>query len=610
MKKLLITLILFVVITAGIPLTILGMMYDGSANDEIPRDLYTESLSGMDRLLMDVEAAFEEARGNPEADLEIALSEDIINSIIYDRIIGDDENEGTNPNYLPTEDCVDDQCYILQETIDLGGRVGTIRLNGLWVTFEEDLIVGNAAIEVQYEDGFTFKSRVKLQVLVEDDLENDEFIIAFDRVSIGRIPLTRGLFTRVISLVNRVTGGNSIGTDALGLGTLDVNNLEYRIEKSEFVDMIAPEDGEENDLTVTLLTTIFENNLITFKLEDTAFMVNVRMSIMRNVDVNDIPSYLYDLHDIDGEFDGTLFNAERHLQSRFEAFVFNMALTGNTALTINQRTFNKILYQSMDGFEELGFVYEYNDSLGNPQAFVVDFRALWFEFDMEDNEIVLSIKGLFDFDGIPSLLEIRAEEISSSSGIYVFEITEVSLGKEPGKDEYLSISNLEPFKNFLKDMDDFPFGEIDSNGNLVINTAALTDLIDDGAVEGSVSVGSVEIVQGGIRINIEASDQNLQAILDDFSDALNTVFTDPNINTTLESSLNTVDDGPEKDTYDTFTNIQNKINANDPITEEDIETLFESYDQMSPESQEAFMNAFKDSIDPSLVDDFESSFQD
>ena len=611
MKKLIITLFVFVLIIVGIPFSIMALMYDGSAIDEIPTDLYAESLTGNDRLMLDVEAAFEEVRNDVEADLEIALSQDIINAIIYDRIIGDVETEGMNPNYAPGENCSGAACYIIEEAINLGGRNATLRLNGLWVHFEEDLMVGNAAIEIQFDDGFTYKSRVKLQFSVQDDVENDVFIIAFDRVSIGRIPLTRGLFTTVIGLVNRVTGGNGIDSDMLGIGTLDVNNLEYRIEKTEFVDLIAPEDGAEDDLTTTLLKTVFENNLVTFKLQDEAFMINLRISLIRNIVIDDIPLYLYDLHDVNGDFDTSLFSPEQHLQSRFEAFVFNMALTGNTALTINQRTFNKILYQSMEGFEELGFVYEYEDALGNPQAFEIDFRALWFEFDLDSNdEAILRIRGLFDFSGIPSLLEIQAEELSNIDGVYVFEITEITLGKEPGKTEYLTISNLTPFKNFLRDMEDFPFGSVDQEGNLIIDTTTLTDLIADGAQEGSIAVESVEIVQGGIRITIEATDPTLQAILDDFTDALNAAFTDPDINTALESGLDTDNDGPEKDTYDKFTSLQDKISNNETIDEDDIEELFASYEAMSPEAQETFMTAFEDTMDPALVEQFNSNFED
>ena len=609
LKKLFLTLFVFVLLIVGIPLTLIALMYDGSANEAIPVDVYRLEGTGMDRFLSDVEDAFNDARNDPEADLEIALSEDILNLMIYHQIIGSDD-DGINPRYAPGENCQEDECYILQELIEADNREGKIRLNGLWVTFEEDVIVGNAAVEVQYENGFTFRTRVRLQFSFEDDLENDRYIIAFDRVRIGRIPLTRGLFTTVINLVTRVTGSDAIESDLLGVGNLNLNNLEYTIDKQEFVEFISPDEPGEEDITTLLITTVFENDLVTLRLIESAFIFNIRMSLIRNIDLIDIPEYLYNLRDNDGQFDETLFDPERHLQTRFEAFVFNMALTNETALTIQQRTFNKVLYHSMEGFDDWGFVYEYEDALGNPQSFIVDFRALWFDFTVVDNEVVLSMRGLIDFNGIPSRLEIRAEEVSSSQGVYVFELTEISMGKEPGKEDYLSIVNLTPFKNFLRDMEDFPFGRVDSNGNLIIDTSALTDLIDDGAVEGSIRVDSVSIVHGGIRIEIEATDGQLQAILNSFSGAINTVFTDPNLNTALQNSLNTTDEGPEKDTYDQFLQLQTKLNNSETISEDDVEALFANYDQMSPESQEAFMSAFEDLMDPNLVNDFQSSFQD
>ncbi len=609
MKKIFLTLFVFVLLVVGIPLSIIALMYDGSANDAIPIDVYQRDDSGFDLFIRDVEAAFNEARNDPSADLEIALSEDILNLMIYHQIIGDDE-EAINANYAPGENCQGDQCYILEERFETNDRQGTIRLNGLWVTFEEGIIVGNAAVEFEHEIGFTFRTRVRIQFSFEDDLENDRYVLAFDRVSVGRIPLTRGLFTSVMNLVNRVTGGDAIESDLLGIGTLNVNELELVVKKQEFVEFITSENGSDDDMTTLVLTTVFENDLITLRLVEEAFIFNIRMSLLRNIDLVDIPSYLYDLHGNDGEFDANAFNVEQHLQTQFDAFVFNLALTGDTVWMIHQRTFNKVIYYALDGFNDWGFVYEYEDENDDIQSFAIDFRALWFDFAEEDDGLVLSIRGLIDFNGIPSRLEIRAEEISSSPGVYAFEFTEISMGKEPGKEQYLSITNMAPFKNFLRELDEFPFGSIDGNGNLLINTSALTNFIDDGAVEGAVSVRSVAIVAGGIRIEIEASDAQLQAILDDYANAINAVFTDPTINTALQNNLDTVNEGPEKETFEQFVLLQSKLENEEAITEDDIEALFDNFEQMSSASQEAFMNAFKDLIDPNLVDQYQSSFQD
>ena len=608
MKKLLLTLFIFVALIAAIPLSILALAYDGSAESEIPVDLYAQNISGKDRLLMDLEAAFDEARNDDEADLVLPLSQDVINLLIYDWIIGDDDEEGMNPSYAPGENCQASQCYILEELIDANGTPITARLLGLWAEFDEGLLIFNAAIEAQYGDGFTFKSRVAIQFTLEDDTETDTITVAFDRVRLGSIPLTRTLFSWVMGVLPI----SDFESDALGIGTLSMRNLSYQVNKAELVELLSTDENDEEDLTMMLISTIFEQNLLTIGIEESQFVINLRMSVIRNRNAS-LPQELLELQDAEGNFDTTLFDAERHLQTRFENFVFNMALTGNTNLTISQRTFNKILYQSMEGFEGLGFSYEYQDTQGNPKTLDINFLGLWFDFDVdESNQVILYIRGLFDFAGIVSLMEIRADEVSSTGGVYIFEFSEMTLGKEEDK-EYLTITNMTPFTNFLKDMGEFPFGEINDAGNLIIDTTVLTDLIDDGAQEGSVEVGQIMIVKGGIRLSIEATDPALQDILNDFTQALETVFTDPAINTALQNSLDTENDGPEKETYTKFTQLQDKINnpdPNDPVTEDDISDLFESYEQMDPAAQEAFMDAFESAVDPAIFSQFQSNFQD
>jgi hypothetical protein len=604
MKKLFYFIVLPILVIAAIPITGVALMYDGSTVDTMPVHLYTEDADARGLLYKELDEALQEVSDDMEADLVYRLHQDIINIAIFEEI-----RKNINEDYLPTDDCEASSCKYIFATETEGSQV---RVLGMWVTFEEDMFIGNVAIESQLGDGFTYQTSVKIQFSMKDNIDN--YVVEFDRIQIGKLPLTKGLFSTILRVVDNQTSAFNRDEfeDALPVGNLDLEAFQIIIAKEELSEYVRnTSEGDQNvELVATLLDIIFENRLVQFELEEEVFEVKFRMSMLRNDPNTDLPLYLRD-------FDYVNFDPESYMTNRFKEFIFNQALTQESFLMLHERTFNKMIYHQMEGFENALYTYEYEDSEGQVQTFEMGLKGLWIEFKTEtiesEEHLYLLIKGLFVLNDIPSLLIIRADDISEELDlVYTFDITSITLGEEASKtvDEYLVINDLEPFKAFLSDMEDFYFGYFTPEGNLVINTLRLTELIEDGTVDGVLTIDDITIVHGGIRIEISVTDPSLNTILNDFSNALNDVFSDPGLDDALQAALDTTNPGPEQDTYNQMMSIQDTINNEGSPTAEDVAALFESFDEMSPTSQQAFLDAVEGLIDPTIFEAFNNSFQD
>ncbi len=608
MKKFLISIFIIIVVIVGIPLAILGIMSDGKSFDDIPTHLYHEDADAMKLLYEEIDRSLAELEEDDEADLVFALHQDVLNTAIFEAIRGGEDSEGINPDYLPGDDCDIDACrYVFTETFDMGNRTVHLRVPGIWTTFDADkdetdkgYITLNLAASFQIGDGFTYRTVVRMKGAFRDTEE--DYILEFDRLSIGSLPFTQGFFTTIMGWTGAIDEDNV--EDNLPFGTFDLDNLRMTIEKEALSEWLREdEEAPMMALVAEFVDIIYANRMLHVGVHDEAFMVTFEVSKLRNDAETDIPAYLYDLHGPEG-YDPERFDIKRHMETRFEEFVFNKALAKQTVFTLDERTFNKILYDTFEGFEEFRSEREVD---GRTMGIGLD--ALWFEF--HDDEIV--IKALFSIDHVRSLIEMRADQTASSPTVLEYTVSTITIGKDEGEseDEYLVIENLDAFKALLADIGDAYFGEFDEDGTLVIDIDRLEDLFDEGIADGAVSVESFDIVKGAIELEM-AVDSDLEHLLDGFTDGIRTALKDMDAAGLLADSLNVEDEGPEKDAVEKLQQIQDALIADEDaeIDPEDVQSLFDSYGEMSPEAQETFMQTFEGLMDESLVESFNDSFRD
>jgi hypothetical protein len=235
-------------------------------------------------------------------------------------------------------------------------------------------------------------------------------------------------------------------------------------------------------------------------------------------------------------------------------------------------------------------------------------RGLWFEMD----ENGIQVKALVKLDSIDSILTLKATKIDaeSSDTELVFEFTEITFGEDAGETvtDYVSIQDLTVFKEMLAELGDVEFGEFDEFGTLTISAARLSQLMQDGSEEGTINVTGISLVQDGIVIDIEPADEALAAALNDFTDAVSDVVSNPQLLTDLESVLDTTTEGPEQEVFNAVQDLQETLLNEETPDAEQVEALFDNFTQMDEETQNEFLQTFEQLIDPAVFGSFEDLF--
>ena len=626
MKKLFMAIFIPVLFILGTPALVVTLMYDGSGDVHMPTHLYTEDADAEEMLYAELSSSIADVKDNVTEDMVFDLHQDIINTAIFELFSGED----MNPDYMPTEDCVEDSCnFVFAEVLPIEGFDIGIRVVGAWVEFQDDRFISNLFLEVTLDDGFTYKTIIQVHFLFKD--LPDRYELEFDKIQIGNLPIPKTLISTILNTIDDQVEQIDLEeqTDEVPVGDIDITDMSYTLLKDDILSELAEEqEGGGNTgaaIAQEVLSIIFDNELINFAFEEDKFVLTAGVSKFRN-DETDIPSYLYDLHfktmvegeEVIGEFDPDSFDPESYLADKFIEFVFNYALVPGSGFTIAEMTFNKLIYYGADGFAETRETYEYINDEGQIEVIDIGLKAIWFELAPDE----IYVYALFRIAGIDSILKIKALEVSESPTELVFEFTEITFGEDSGEadGEYLSIIDLEVFNQMFLELEDVEFGSFEelADGTVVlkITTAGLSDLMQDGSQAGAVEVNGIDLVLGAIVLDVAPPPEQaeLVAVLEVFSEAINDVLEDPELLTGLEEALDTETPGPEQDVYNDVIDLQEMLTDEDPATmpdAEDITDMFESYEEMPPESQEAFLEAFEDlinDIDPSIFEDFEDLY--
>jgi len=622
MKKLFMIIFIPVLFILGTPALVATLMYDGTGDTNMPTDLYVEGASAKDMLYAELSASIEDVENGVTEDILFNISEDVINTAIFEAIISPD----VNPDYMPNDDCVEDSCnYIFAEPVEVEGFNISLRIVGVWVEFEQDKFILNVFLEVDINDGITYKTIMETHFILVDEAE--EYVLEFDKIQIGKLPVPGNLISKIITTVENQVDTldlDDIAAD-ISIGVLDISELRYTLPKDEIVEQLATDEGAEPDsnaeLAQEVLSIVFDKNLLNFELVDTELVLTAGISQFENEDEQFIPEYLYDMHFqetvegevVYGDFDPDSFNPETYLSDKFTEYIFNYALVGGN-FVIAEQTFNKLIYYGVDGFEETRTTYEYeNLSSGEIEVIDIGLKAIWFEFDSDR----IIINSLFKIAGIDSMFQIIALDVSDplDESQLMFEFDSITFGKdvdEPDGD-YLSILDLDTFKQVFADLGDVEFGEFNEEGTLIISVERLSAVMNDGSADqtvGTVSVDGISLVQNGIELEV-AINSEYADIIEDFTSALQEVVGDPNLLDDLDTLLDTENEGPEQDVFNNVEELQVLLNDGDPGTNpdaEDITELFVNFENLDPATQEAFLDIFEALIPEDLLTDYEDLF--
>lgn len=625
MRRLFIAIFIPVLLVLGTPALIATLMYDGTGETDMPTHLYVEGASAKDMLYKELTRSVEDLESGVTDDMIYNLNQDIINTAIFEAITQPD----INPDYMPNEDCVEDSCkYIFAEPTEVEGYDISFRLAGLWVDFENDKFVLNIFLEVQLNDGFTYKTVLETHFELKD--EATEYVLEFDKIRIGNFPIPSSLITSVLSTIDSQIDQVNLDnvSDDLPFGEFDAENLRYTLPKDDILELIAQDDEEEvaatSELAKEVLSIVFDKGLLTFKLHEEELVVTAGVSKFKSDDDVSAPLYLNSMHfkeEIDGvtvygEFDPNSFDPEKYLKDKFTEFVFNYAFVPDEDFIISEQTINKLIYFEASGFDSTRTSYEYtNQETGELEVIDIGLKSIWFE--LTPGEIY--IDALFKIAGIDSLLKISAVDISEESDNtqLKFEFTEITFGKDELETDmdYLSIVDLDVFKQVFADLGDVEFGEFDENGTLVITAEKLSSLMNETSAdqaEGTVSVDGIAVVQDGIQLEISVNSVYAD-LIDDFTTELNNIIESDELIDDLEAILDTTEEGPEQEVFDAVVELQNLLGDGDPGTNPDADLLidmFENFEELDSQTQDDFLTAFEDLIDEDLLSEYQDLFSE
>lgn len=613
MKRLFTALFAIVLVVVGTPALVATLMYDGSGDTHMPVHLYTEDASAERMLMEELKLSFDELENGTSEDMIYNLHEDIINVAIFEAI------REENPEYMPTADCsTPEQCYIAAEQQDFEDFNVKLRVVGAWVDFAQDQFDLNVFLEVELDDGFTYKTIVSTEFKFTD--VPGKYVLEFEELRIGNLPIPASALSSLLSAIddNSSEVDFSQMDENVEFGELDLVNFTFTLTKDEIVERIGVnEENQEVDPSQELMrevvSIIFEQELLTFELVDEEFIVMGRLSKFQSDDIEDIPAYLYDLHTVDpttgevGDFDPEALDPESYLSDLFTEYVFNYALVGG-GFEISEEVFNKLLYSGAEGFAEARTVEEVDFGNGEMEQVELGLQAIWFEMEAD----AIYAHALIQIASVESELVIRADKIDSESSTteLVFEFTEISFGKDEGEsaNDYLQIVDLEAFKNMFAQIEDVEFGYFDEFGTLHITTEKLSALMQDGSSDGAVNVTGINLVQDAIILDIEPADQNLQQVLSDFGDALEDVIGSEALLTDLESVLDTTTEGPEQEVFTAVQDLQQTLSNNEAPEAEQVEELFNNFSELDETTQTEFLETIENLIDPSVFENFEQFF--
>jgi hypothetical protein len=619
MRKLFLAITIPILVVLGTPALAATLMYDGTGDENMPTYLYTDDYDGQQMLFTELNNSINEVENGDANDLTFHLHSDIINRMIYEAIVEQ------NPDYAPGDDCTtDNECYIFSEPLEVNGYNFSFRVVGMWVSFYDGATASdpgsftfNIFLEIHLSNGSTYKTVVELHFTFEDN--DNYYYLEFNKVQIGRLPLPKSIFTSVIGIIeNQANIDLQSQLSNLPIGELDLTNLSYKIQKDDILSKLGETQNGEVDsgalLSQELLSVIFDNQLVQLDLQDDEFNIKVGISQFSSDESNDIPAYLYNLHDhsivngetVIGAFDPMAFNPDDYINNLFTEFVINNALLGG-GFNISEEDFNKIIYAKADGFSDMRKTVDIPVSDTETKSVEVGLKSIWFEF--EDGSIYA--KALFKFDTIESLLVMKADETSSTTDELKFEFVSITAGKDDAEQpgEYIEIDDMTNFQKMFAQIGDVEFGEFDENGDLYITTEKLTQLMQDGSNQGAVVVSAIELHEGYITIFVEPADPNFNAALNNFQDAISGALADAQILDDLGTVLDPNDGGTEQAVYESVQEIQAALS--DPIQEvqpEQIEELFNNFEDLDPETQTEFLNTIVDSVDASVLDGFEDIF--
>lgn len=610
MKKLFVSVFVIGLILLGIPLVLLGLMYERDTDALMPLELYYEEADGFSLLYAELATALQAAQDDDTTNLHVMLDENSLNTLIFNYIRGDGPfKEAINPDYLPGPDCDSASCAtIFEEVFTHEGRRFIIQLKGLWVQFDEETLHLNAALAFNYQDRASYQTVVRTELNLESGDTPGVYTLTYEGMRIGRLPLPSRLFNTMSTWFDRVT---SYDFDE----AIDMASRAIRIERQplsltldlpalikQASETLEADPGAE--LGLTIIDALLQEDLLTLAFEQAGIGMQVQLDALRIESDTMIPEVLLAQRDAAG-FIPQAFSFETHLKTQLETWLIARALGHAMPFHIPVDLMNAALYHEAGGFERFQYEFDYRDATGSPAILFMGLEAFWLEFAQDETDsakALMTLYGLFDFGGLKTRIALKNTGITTDNeSVLTFSLHAITLGDDADPPA-LSFSEVDRFVTLLDTLAWAPFIEVDATNQLILDGEAL---FNEMGKQDVWRVTVMTIIDTGILVDITPQNPTLEDTLNAMTSALFDV-----LSAGLSHELETVlDDQAESQAFlNHLKEIETVLAADDPLDEADVTLLMAQLDALPELARQQFTDTLTAQLDPSIQDAFNDAF--
>ena len=595
--KFLFGIIIFLVITIGIPV---GILYYSIVDntDDTPKELYTADVTLEAQLTSLIDRAFDL---EDKDYIDITFTEAEINKMIYAII-----RDSTNSSYAPNSSCTTDACrYIMTEefTAPVLGDV-KMHVKGIYATVKDDQL----GIYVTME-AMGIKTRAKLEATFNETA--DAFIIKFETLGLGRSNLLSGVASQAMFWVlNQMDFTATVINQKFAEMNLpfelDMENFSLVIDKDNVNDLlkqiISADDMDESN-EKAMLSELFtsltakENGLVKFGVFGNSFGIRFDLEKFR------VAESLLTLDPRIMNFDEDLF-----IQNKVQGFIIsNLVPTASSKMVFTNLEFNQIIYSQSNGYDQ----FKLDLTIPNSTSTIkFEILGILIDFNASDVEIRINV----NLNGLETSIKLVGDIVNNDSATVEIRIrNQITLGEDVDEiaGEYV-VANSSLIMGMLGDnMGDLGVLSYNPTQNaFVLSASSFTQLMAlDGSNVSPLTVNRLKIVNNALYVyaSIDAADP-LSSVIGNATNAISGALAN---NTLTSGDFNTTDPD-EAALIDNFINILDDVTdglTNDTLSEETTTEFIELLNQMSEENRNTFLDNLESTSGSSdLLDLYDSLF--
>lgn len=579
--KFLFGIIIFLVVTIGIPLGI-SYYYFVDNVDESPLELYDESVTfeGLMTTLFD-----ENLDLTDKDSIDLTFTEDELNQLIFAML-----RKSAFPNFNPNS-TVEAEKYLY--TFDFAElNTGVEFLNGkkvhiknVYASIENDQLYIYVTMSL-----LGVNSRAKVSVQFEEN--TDAYRMVFKTLGLGKANLLSGFGSEIMMKVmdqmdfSEDTFNQAFAEKGLPFEidfadfSVSVDKTKLQLLVEQLINPADMEDSPEKDMLSEFVATLSskENDLVNFGIIDTTYF-GLQFELTK---------FMVDESMMTLDPNVTTFNQETFIMNKVQSFIIsNLVPTADSKMQFSNNDFNSIVYDQSSGYQAFTVSIPIPNS---SSTFVMNIVGILVNFNATNVEFRINI----DLNGLPTSILITGNLLQNDGATVQIQIADaISLGQDISEvqGEYIQAQSSLIISLLGDNIQDLGMMQYDANSTSFIMTAASFEQLMK--VEGTnvtpLTVDKLKVVDDSLEVYCHANPLDpFYLALTQATDALETALTNTNLTST---DFNITDPSQQAIVETLITSLGDVADGitGGTLTEAETNTFIETINQLSPENQQVLL---------------------